>query len=85
MYMNQRGIRKKIALSMYANYQFAIYNPDCDTVEVSISTNMVLVISCAVYNVTVIFNYDSDIIYLYRLAKESPFTYAKLAMQENGP
>lgn len=70
---------------MYANYQFAIYNPDCDTVEVSISTNMVLVISCAVYNVTVIFNYDSDIIYLYRLAKESPFTYAKLAMQENGP
>ena len=39
---------------MYANYQFAIYNADCDTVEVSISTNMVLVISCAVYNVTVI-------------------------------
>lgn len=69
---------------MYDNYQFAIYNPVCDTVEVSISTNMILVISCAAYNATVIFDYDSDIVYLYQLAEESPFTYAKLAMQENG-
>lgn len=69
---------------MYDNYQFAIYNPSCDTVEVSISTNMVLVISCAAYNATVTFDYDSDIVYLYQLAEESPFTYAKLALWENG-
>lgn len=69
---------------MYDNYEFAIYNPDCDTVEVNIFTNMVLVISCATYNATVIFDYDSDIVYLYRLAEESPFTYAKLAMRKRG-
>ena len=68
---------------MCDNYQFAIYNPNYDTVVVSISTNMSLVISCAAYNATVIFDYDNDIVYLYRLAEESPFTYAKLAMQEN--
>ena len=69
---------------MYDNYQFAIYNPDCNTVEVSISTNLILVISCTTNNATVIFDYDSDIVYLYQLAEELPFTYAKLAMQENG-
>lgn len=69
---------------MCKNYQFAIYNPNYDTIDVNISTNMALVISCAAYNATVIFDYDNDIVYLHRLAEESPFTYAKLAMQENG-
>lgn len=69
---------------MYDNYQFAIYNPNCDTVEVNIANNIVLVIPCSVYNATVTFDNVNDIVYLYRLAEETPFTYAKLTMQENG-
>lgn len=69
---------------MYDNYQFAIYNLNCDTVEVNIANNMVLVIPCSAYNTAVIFDNANDIVYLYRLAKETPFTYAKLAMQKNG-
>lgn len=42
---------------------------------------MVFVISRPVYNATVIF--ENDVVYLYRLTQEAPFTYAKLSMQEN--
>lgn len=69
---------------MYNNYQFAIYNPNCDTFEVNIANNIVLVIPCSVYNAVNIFGNVNDIVYLYRLAEETPFTYTKLAMQENG-
>lgn len=51
--------------------------------QISTSTNiMVFVISCPVYNDNVIF--ENDVVYLYRLAQEAPFIYAKLALQENG-
>ncbi|MCM1493664.1 MAG: hypothetical protein NC180_10615 [Muribaculaceae bacterium] len=70
---------------MYDNYQFAIYNPEYDTIEVSTTTNMVVfVIPCSIYNATVIFESADDIVYLYRLAQEAPFTYVKLAIQANG-
>lgn len=69
---------------MYDNYQFAIYSPNCDAVEVNMANNIVLVIPCSAYNAAVTFENVNDIVYLYRLAEEAPFTYAKLAMQENG-
>lgn len=69
---------------MYDNYQFAIYNPNCDTVEVNIVNNTVLVIPCSAFNTTAILDNVNDIVYLYRLAKEAPFTYAKLSLKENG-
>lgn len=69
---------------MYDNYQFAIYSPNCDAVEVNMANNIVLVIPCSACNAAVIFENVNDIVYLYRLAEEAPFTYAKLAMQENG-
>ena len=52
------------------NYQFAIYNPNCDTVEVNIANNK-LVIPCSIYNAAVIFDNVNDIVYLYRLAEEA--------------
>lgn len=53
---------------MYDNNQLAIYNPNCDTVEVNISNNIVLVIPFSVYNAAVIFDNVDNIFYLYRLA-----------------
>ena len=62
-----------------------VNTPDCNTVEVSTSTNvMVFVIPCSVYNTTVIFESANDIVYLYRLSQEASFTYAKLSTQKNG-
>ena len=34
-------------------------------------------------NATVIFDNVNDIVYLYQLVEKAPFTYVKLAMQEN--
>jgi hypothetical protein len=57
---------------MYDNYQFAIYSPNCDAVEVNMANNIVLVIPCSAYNAAVTFENVNDIVYLYRLAEEAP-------------
>ena len=48
------------------------------------SENSVLVICCKECNSSVIFEEPNDIVYLYWLAKDSPLTYAKLALKANG-
>lgn len=66
------------------NYQFAMYNPVTDTVEVNTGTGTALFIRCKDFNSTVMFNDSNDIIYLYYLAEEQPLTYAKFALSGSG-
>ena len=61
-----------------------MYEPATDSVIINTGENSILVISCKECNSYVIFNEPNDIVYLYRLAEDSPLTYAKLALRENG-
>ena len=62
------------------DYQFAMYNPDTDTITASAGAGSVLVIRCNEFNSTVTLDNPDDIVYLYRLAEEQPLTYAKFAL-----
>ena len=66
------------------NFLFGMYDPATDSIIINTSENSVLVIRCKEFNSSVIFYNPNDIVYLYRLAEESPLLYAKLAMKENG-
>lgn len=65
------------------NFQFGMYEPITDSIIVNTGENSILVIRCKEFNSTVIFDDPNDIVYLYRLAKETPLTYAKLALKES--
>lgn len=66
------------------NYQFGMYEPATDSIIVNTGENTVLVIRCKEWNSSVIFDDPRDIIYLYRLAEDTPLLYAKLTLKENG-
>lgn len=66
------------------NFLFGLYDPATDSVIVNTGENSILVIRCKKYNSSIIFDEPNDIVYLYRLAKESPLTYANLALKDNG-
>lgn len=66
------------------NFQFGMYEPATDSVIINTGENTILVIRCKECNPSVIFDDLTDIVYLYRLAEESPLLYAKLALKENG-
>ena len=66
------------------NFQFGMYDSATDSIIVNTGKNSVLVIRCKEYNFSVIFADPNDIVYLYRLAEETPLLYAKLALKENG-
>ena len=66
------------------NFQFGMYDPAIDSVIVNTSENSVLVIRCREFNSRVIFEEPNDVVYLYKLAEDSPLTYAKLALKDNG-
>lgn len=66
------------------DYQFGMYDPETDSIIINAGENSVLVICCKECNSSVIFDDPNDIVYLYRLAEESPLTYAELALKENG-
>ena len=61
-----------------------MYEPATDSIIVNTSENAILVIRWKKCNSYVIFNEPNDIVYLYRLAEESPLLYAKLALKDNG-
>lgn len=65
-------------------FQFSMYEPATDSIIVNTGENSILVIPCKECNSSVIFDDPNDIVYLYRLAEETPLLYAKLAMKENG-
>ena len=66
------------------NFQFAMYNPTTDTIEVNTGIGTALFICCKDFNSTVIFDDPNDVVYLCRLAKEQPLTYAKFALSGSG-
>lgn len=66
------------------NFQFGMYESATDSIIVNTGENSILVIHCKECNSSVIFNDSNDIVYLYQLAEESPLTYAKLALKDNG-
>lgn len=66
------------------NITFGMYELGTDSVIVNTGENSILVICCKKCNSSVIFDDPNDIVYLYRLAEESPLTYAELALKENG-
>jgi hypothetical protein len=66
------------------HYQFGMYDSSSDSVIVNSGENSVLVIRCQEYNKAVVLFDPNDIIYLYRLAQDTPLLYAKLALKENG-
>lgn len=66
------------------NFMFGMYEPATDSILVNTSENSVLVIRCKQCNSSVIFADPNDIVYLYQLAEDSPLTYAKLALKDNG-
>lgn len=66
------------------NFQFGMYEPSTDSIIVNTGENTILVIRCKECNSSITFNDPNDIVYLYQLAEDSPLTYAKLALKENG-
>ena len=66
------------------NFLFGMYEPATDSIIVNTGENSILVIRCKECNSAVIFDNPNDIVYLYWLAEDSPLTYAKLALKENG-
>ena len=82
--MVQNICGKEISMNNNLNFQFGMYDPASDSIIVNSGENSVLVIRCKECNSSVIFEEPNDIVYLCRLAEESPLTYAKLALKENG-
>lgn len=66
------------------DFQFGMYEPATDSVIINTGENAILVIYCKECNSSVIFDNPTDIVYLYRLAEDTPLLYAKLALKENG-
>ena len=66
------------------NFRFGMYEPATDSIIVNTGENSILVIRCKECNSSVIFDTPNDIVYLYQLAEETPLTYSKLALKENG-
>ena len=63
------------------DFLFGMYEPSTDSVIVNASENSILVIRCKECNSSVNFEEPNDLAYLYWLAKDSPLTYAKLALK----
>lgn len=82
--MVQNICGRETAMNNNLDFQFGIYDSATDSVIVNTGKNSILVIRCKECNSRVIFNAPNDIVYLYRLAEETPLLYAKLALQENG-
>ena len=65
-------------------FRFGMYEPTTDSFIVNTGENSILVIRCKQCNSSFIFDDPNDIVYLYRLAEESPLLYAKLALKDSG-
>ena len=74
---------KETAMNNNLNFQFGMYEPSTDSIIVNTGENTILVICCKYCNSSVIFDDPNDVVYLFRLAENSPLTYAKLALKEN--
>ena len=75
---------KVVDLMSELQFQFAMYNPVTDTVELNTGTDTAFFIRCKDFNSTVMFDDPNDVVYLYHLAEEQPLTYSKFALSGNG-
>lgn len=75
---------KETAMNTNLDFQFGMYEPATDSIIVNTGNNFVLIIRCKECNSSVTFGDPNDIVYLYRLAEETPLLYANLALRENG-
>ena len=82
--MVQNICGRETVMNNKLNFRFGMYEPATDSIIVNTGENSILVIRCKECNSTVFFDDPNDIVYLYRLAEDSPLTYAKLALKENG-
>jgi hypothetical protein len=82
--MEQNISGKVVVLMCDLQFQFTMYIPVTDKVEVNVGTWSVLHIRCKEFNTTVSFDDPNDIVYLYYLAKEQLLTYAKFALSDTG-
>lgn len=71
-------------MNNYFDFQFGMYAPATDSIIINTGENSVLIIRCKECNSSVTFDDPIDVVYLFRLAKETPLLYAELAMKENG-
>ena len=60
------------------DFQFGMYESATDSIIINTGENAILVICCKECNSSVIFDDPNDIVYLYRLAEETPLLYACL-------
>ncbi|MCI8956719.1 MAG: hypothetical protein HFG29_06995 [Eubacterium sp.] len=63
---------------------FAMYNPETDTVEVTVDNQFHISFNCRNCNAQVKLADPLDISYLNRLAREEPGFYASLASRKGG-
>ena len=66
------------------DFQFGMYEPATDSIIVNAGENSVLIIRCKECNSSVTFDNPNDVVYLCRLAEETPLLYAKLALKKSG-
>ena len=66
------------------NFLFGMYGPATDSIIANIDENTILVIRCKECNSSVIFDDPNDVVYLSRLAMDTPLLFAKFALKENG-
>ena len=61
-----------------------MYEPDTDSIVVYANNSKPFIINCQKCNSSVILDNPDDIVYLYRLAQDTPLLYAELALKANG-
>ena len=62
-------------------YLFGMYEPDTDSIVVYANDSIPFIINCQKCNSSVILDNPDDIVYLYRLAQDTPLLYAELALK----
>ena len=65
-------------------YLFGMYEPDTDSIVVYANDSKTFIINCQKYNSSVMLDNPDDIVYLYRLAQDTPLLYAELALKADG-
>lgn len=65
-------------------YLFGMYEPDTNSIIIYTNDRKPFIINCQEYNSYVMLDNPDDIVYLYRLAQDTPLLYAELALKTDG-
>lgn len=61
-----------------------MYEPDTNSIIIYTNVSKPFIINCQKYNSPVMLDNPNDIVYLYRLAQDTPLLYAELALKADG-